>query len=343
MNKKKMLAVVAAVAMTATMSLPVFAEDATPGEVANSNVENLTTKLETMQQEGGKWKEEDVKEVTDYIEAVVNTFDADKAGTHSQVVTQNMSDAMISVYENEALREKVFKDSAEKQDGEGNTVTYSGSSETNIQLDSLQIDEDSVVLTSTVDGAQSDMGYIVEISMPGVPNGTRFEVVNSQSDVKFKEEDNVETPLSYMVENEKLTFWVPHFSTYTFARVSTSGGNSSSGSSAGQTSTAAPTATATPAPGDAIQYYTCPACGYHNWTATSEGYRCDNCGRVESEKQLSGYGNVKGVYEPTAAVAENPIKATGSDMSLMVFAVVALVGVAACGLGVASKKSRKGE
>ena len=58
---------------------------------------------------------------------------------------------------------------------------------------------------------------------------------------------------------------------------------------------------------------------------------------------MSGYGNVKGVYEPTAAVAENPIKATGSDMSLMVFAVVALVGVAACGLGVASKKSRKGE
>lgn len=341
MNKKKMLAVVAAVAMTATMSLPVFAEDATPGEVAKNKVEELTNKLETMQQEGGKWEEKDVKEVTDYIEAVVDTFDADKAGTHSQVVTQNMSDAMISVYENEALREKVFKDSAEKQDGEGNTVTYSGSSQTNIQLDSLQIDEDSVVLTSTVGGAQSDMGYIVEISMPDVPDGTLYEVVNSQSTVSFMNADN--SPLTFAVYGGKLTFWVPHFSTYTFARVSTSGGNSSSGSSAGQTSTAAPTATATPAPGDAIQYYTCPACGYHNWTATSEGYRCDNCGRVESEKQLSGYGNVKGVYEPTAAVAENPIKATGSDMSLMVFAVVALVGVAACGLGVASKKSRKGE
>ena len=343
MNKKKILAVVAAVAMTATMSLPVFAEDATPGEVANSNVGTLAKKLEDMQKEGNEWKADDVDAVTTCIKEVVNTFQPEEENTYSQVVTQNMSDAMIGVYENEALREKVFKDSTEKDGAEGNTVTYSGSSGTDIQLDSLQIDEDSVVLKSTVNGTQSDVGYIVEISMPGVPNGTRYEVVNSESDVAFKEKDDVETPLSYMVENGKLTFWVPHFSTYTFARVSTSGGNSSSGSSAGQTSTTAPTATATPAPGDAIQYYTCPACGYHNWTATSEGYRCDNCGRVESEKQLSGYGNVKGVYEPTAAVAENPIKATGSDMSLMVFAVVALVGVAACGLGVASKKSRKGE
>lgn len=346
MNKKKILAVVAAAAMTATMSLPVFAEDATPGEVANSNVGTLAKKLEDMQKEGNEWKADDVDAVTTCIKEVVNTFQPEEENTYSQVVTQNMSDAMIGVYENEALREKVFKDSTEKDGAEGNTVTYSGSSGTDIQLDSLQIDEDSVVLKSTVNGTQSDVGYIVEISMPGVPNGTRYEVVNSESDVAFKEKDNVEIPLSYVVENGKLTFWVPHFSTYAFTRVSTSGGNSSNSNSSSetQTSAAAPTATAKQASGDTIQYYTCPACGYHNWTATNEGYRCDNCGRIESEKQLSGYGNVKGVYEPAAAaVAENPIKATGSDMSLMIFAVVALAGVAACGLGVVSKKSRKGE
>lgn len=337
MNKKKMLAVVAAVAMTATMSLPVFAEDATPGEVAKNNVEELTNKLETVQQAGGTWKDEDVKEVAGFIQTVVDTFGEDQAVT---VVTRDMSDAMLSVYEDEGLCSQIFTNST-AQEKEGKTVTYSGDSATSIQLVSLKIDGDSVVLESTVGGTQSDMGYVVEISMPDVPDGTLYEVVNSQSTVSFMNADN--SPLTFAVYGGKLTFWVPHFSTYTFARVSTSGGNSSSGSSAGQTSTTAPTATATPAPGDAIQYYTCPACGYHNWTATSEGYRCDNCGRVESEKQLSGYGNVKGVYEPTAAVAENPIKATGSDMSLMVFAVVALVGVAACGLGVASKKSRKGE
>lgn len=67
------------------------------------------------------------------------------------------------------------------------------------------------------------------------------------------------------------------------------------GTSSSATSTPAPTAA--PAP-DATVYYTCPACGYHDWTATDTGYRCDTCGYVESLKQLAGYGNVKGVYEP---------------------------------------------
>lgn len=67
------------------------------------------------------------------------------------------------------------------------------------------------------------------------------------------------------------------------------------GTSSSATSTPAPTAA--PAP-DGTMYYTCPACGHHDWTATDEGYRCDTCGYVESLKQLAGYGNVKGVYEP---------------------------------------------
>ena len=80
--------------------------------------------------------------------------------------------------------------------------------------------------------------------------------------------------------------------------------------------TPAPSATATPAPAttpapvhtptpaDNTTYYTCPSCGRHNWTATEAGYRCDNCGYLESTKQLSGYGNVKGTYTP---------KTTGSN------------------------------
>lgn len=45
----------------------------------------------------------------------------------------------------------------------------------------------------------------------------------------------------------------------------------------------------------------------------------------------------------TATVAENPIKATGVSMNMSVFAVVACAAVAACGAGVAVKKSHKGE
>ena len=72
---------------------------------------------------------------------------------------------------------------------------------------------------------------------------------------------------------------------------------SSTGSSESTSPAATPAPTATPAP-DGTVYYTCPACGHHDWTATDEGYRCDTCGYVESLKQLAGYGNVKGVYEP---------------------------------------------
>ncbi len=72
---------------------------------------------------------------------------------------------------------------------------------------------------------------------------------------------------------------------------------SSTGSGESTSPAATPAPTATPAP-DGTVYYTCPACGHHDWTATDTGYRCDTCGYVESLKQLAGYGNVKGVYEP---------------------------------------------
>lgn len=81
----------------------------------------------------------------------------------------------------------------------------------------------------------------------------------------------------------------------------------------GTTATPAPTA----APDDTV-YYTCPACGYHNWTATDEGYRCDTCGHLESVKQLAGYGNVQGVYEPKTGGAAGIAAAstTGSKVSI---------------------------
>lgn len=45
----------------------------------------------------------------------------------------------------------------------------------------------------------------------------------------------------------------------------------------------------------------------------------------------------------TTVSAENPIKATGASMDMTLFVVVALAAAAVCGMGVAVKKSRKGE
>ena len=49
-------------------------------------------------------------------------------------------------------------------------------------------------------------------------------------------------------------------------------------------------AQSTPAPAlkqDDSAYYTCKACGYHDWTAVDGGYKCDHCGYVESVKQIA--------------------------------------------------------
>lgn len=116
----------------------------------------------------------------------------------------------------------------------------------------------------------------------------------------------------------------------------------SAGSSAAASATPAPTA----APADGIVYYTCPACGHHDWTATDAGYRCDACGYLESVKQLSGYGNVRGIYEPRSSGAQNSgqhqvsgIPTTGDESHPMVWVV--LLAAAALGLGSLISYKRK--
>lgn len=89
--------------------------------------------------------------------------------------------------------------------------------------------------------------------------------------------------------------------------------------------------------GSNITYYTCQACGYHDWTATAEGYKCNHCGYVESAKQLSGYGNVKGVYEPktsaaaaqsVSAVSSSSIPQTGDAMPISLMGGVTVIAAA---------------
>lgn len=336
MRMKKILAVVAAAAMTATMSLPVFAEDATTGDIPEGD--SIESNVDTVKDLLAKpdWTAEDKADAVSAIKEYV------AQGSTDRVVTEDMATCAMEAYTK--MPDQFQTTPVETQEG---TVNFYSGSDT-IKLNSLTVSEEKDSVTIDVEaGNNSVLGYIVEIPMPGVEDETEYEVVGSDAGINYVQDGNTTENFSFKVKDEKLKFWVLHFTTYTLKQVSTTTNttnNNNSGSSETQTTAAAPAATAKQASGDTIQYYTCPACGYHNWTATSEGYRCDNCGRIESEKQLSGYGNVKGVYEPAAAaVAENPIKATGSDMSLMVFAVVALAGVAACGLGVASKKSRKGE
>ena len=106
--------------------------------------------------------------------------------------------------------------------------------------------------------------------------------------------------------------------------------------------TAAPTPTATP---DDSQYYTCVACGHHNWTATADGYKCDTCGHLET-KQISGYKNVKGVYTPTATSAKSAaakastIPQTSDEMPIVPIAIIAIAALLGLGVTLYMKKKQ---
>ncbi len=103
-----------------------------------------------------------------------------------------------------------------------------------------------------------------------------------------------------------------------------------------------PAPTATP---DDSQYYTCVACGHHNWTATADGYKCDTCGHLET-KQISGYKNVKGTYAPTvssaktAAATASTIPQTSDEMPIVPIAIIAIAALLGLGVTAYMKKKR---
>lgn len=115
---------------------------------------------------------------------------------------------------------------------------------------------------------------------------------------------------------------------------------------AAPTATPAPAATAAPtATPDDSQYYTCVACGHHNWTATADGYKCDTCGHLET-KQISGYKNVKGTYAPTvssaktAAATASTIPQTSDEMPIVPIAIIAIAALLGLGVTAYMKKKR---
>lgn len=169
--------------------------------------------------------------------------------------------------------------------------------------------------------------------------------------VLHKKDNGARYQYTGKVEGDVLTFVNPNgFSLFT---VSTEEFDLSTDNVTNDSGNTTPAPAVTPAPTAApqqgagnITYYTCQACGYHDWTATAEGYKCNHCGYIESVKQLSGYGNVKGVYEPkTSNAAKNPVNGvipqTSDEMPLVGLIVVAVVALLGLGVVIVMKKRNK--
>ena len=194
MNKKKMLAVVAAVAMTAAMSLPVFAEDATPGEISEDKVEVVKDLLANKP----VWDDSDKSKAKEAIAAYVSNVDAE----NNNIVTEDMATCAIEAY---SKMPEAFEQ-AEK--GTVRFYSEAGQSE-NITLNKLDIsgEKDSVTIDVKADN-KSKLGYIVDIPMPGVADGTEYSVVSCSDEIEYIQgRDNANENFSFKVKDEVLTIW----------------------------------------------------------------------------------------------------------------------------------------
>lgn len=323
MKLKKIFAVVSAAVLMATMSLPVFAE-ATPGESSQSTAIELIGMTQNPEMNVAE-AENKMKDLTGYLQDTQATISSEMMTAAMSFFDRMEDDNSGSIQKKEATVS-------------GIAMSYRSQADDTMQIKSLSLDQATGKITLDAEAVVSgndSFGYAVTVDLPADTRVTTYKIT-MEGDNAQKIDATV--PVKSYIDKDNtthkyVTFWVPHFTTYVLT--------SFSNDTAAETTTTT-TSSTTVSSGDAIQYYTCKACGYHNWTATEEGYRCDNCGYIESQKQLAGYGNVKGVYSPKTGT-ENPIKATGSDMNLTVLVVVALAVAAACGMGVVSKKSRKSE
>ena len=248
---------------------------------------------------------------------------------------------------------------AEKQFGAIQLCTAAAQTIDFAQVTGSIVDQGKNVYTLTVNmpaGVTNEMtpaGY--EVTVYGL-NSDNYQMVHGTDVNSEARLDNVIRIAANEKDSTKLdvTFWVPHFSTYTIfpmkaaeqQKPDTDQGSQGSQSSNGSSGSSG--SSGYEAPDDSI-YYTCPKCGYHNWTAAEGGYLCDHCGYMEVVKELAGWPNVNGVAVKTSnpaslsAVYAGAIKATGASMSMLALAVVAMAAAAVGGAAYLVRKNGLGE
>ena len=315
---KKFFAMLCAVALATLCAVSAFAE-ATPGQAANELATNI---LNTANK--GIMVPEAV-EMTEHI-----------AANPTIPVTKEQANAAMGVMN--AVGNTVVKKVATSSKV-SNAISFESYKENGVVVNSLtRKDDKTLVLDASWSGneAQPEMGVMVAVY--GLESRAGYQLV-------YVADDGTRTTYDTQLSsaNNAVVFWIPHFSTYEIVRVRDYVEPSDDSQTDADRAAQAAAAAAEAARVDA-QFYTCPACGYHNWTGTVGGYKCDHCGHIEA-KDLSSYPNVKGTAtlataSSTKAVGTNPIKATGADMSLMVLAILVLAAAMVGGFACVARKHK---
>lgn len=321
---RKFVAAIAAVALSACLATGAFAE-ATAGEVAQGAAINVQQALVTITAEEKSEESGEVQSAIAQTETFVKALTSDTTATVTEAQAQVGADM---------LKYLDAQDSENIQTADAKGVAVKGySSENNLSITANSVEaspaENTVTIDVTADNASS-LGYLVRVTVPVEMYGVyQSRYVENGATVQLSD---ASVQVSRANGSTTFEFWVPHFSTWQLYKVGEEAGASSSSSSNSSENTAEATAAAS---ADDDEWTYCPACGHNHWTATAEGYKCDNCGHiVTTVKSTSG---VKGTYVPAAA-SENPIKKTGMDMDAGLFALIALAGAAVAGCAYGVKK-----
>ena len=317
---KKVVSLICAAALAVLCAVPAFAE-ATAGEAANNaavTIINTADKTSCVAQ--------------------AQTIAAESAANPEQTVTKEQASAAASVIDALADQNPEAANVVTVKAGENvsNTVSFQSADANKIANVSLTKQSDTtLVLSADWSEGQPSMG--VEMAVYGLDTGASYQLVYVDGETRTTYDTQLRA------QNGAVVFWVPHFSTYEIVRTSAANNNSSNSSS---TTTVTASGSNDAANADA-EFYTCPACGYHNWTGVNGGYKCDNCGHIEC-KDLSNCPNVKGTATlPTAKAATtsaaNPIKATSANLDLVVLFVLAAAAAVVGGGALVVKKQGLGK
>ena len=315
---KKVVSLICAAALAVLCAVPAFAEDATAGEAANNAAVSI---IESANK--AECKDE------------VKTLVAETNANPSEPLTNEQADAMASVVN--AIIEAEPESSAMVKVAAGETVANPVSFQTVYENKITKVsltkqDDKTLVLSAEWADEDGEPDYPILVGVSGLQSGAEYQLVRVKG-----ARATYSAPVTCV--NGVVSFVVPGFSSYEIVRVKDAPAEGSA------TSTVTASSTVDAAKADA-EFYTCPACGYHNWTGVNGGYKCDNCGHIEC-KDLSCYPNVKGTATLTAGTATtsatNPIKATSANLDMVVLFVLAAAAAVVGGGALVVKKQGLGK
>lgn len=349
---KKFVSAVAALVLSACLATSAFAE-ATAGEAAQGAAIQVQQALVTITAEGKSEDSDEVRIAIGQTQQVVDALSNDHTATVTETQAQVGADMLkyLDAQDSNNIQTKSQADN-------GCSVEVTGYKDLSIAPQSVETSPEGNTVTINVSAGASALGYLVRVTVPGEMDGVyQSRYIGENGNTEQLSDASVQ--LSRANGFTTFEFWVPHFSTWQLYKVSddaavppeestpavdTPAENTpAENTPAADNTTTANTTTNTAAANNTVAASTaaedewtyCPACGHNHWTATAEGYKCDNCGHiVTTVKSTSG---VKGTYVP-AATSENPIKKTGMDMDAGLFALIALAGAAVAGCAYGVKK-----